>query len=114
MKTKIFKITMPALALMMAIMASFAYTSNSVDMSSTPYISSTSDTSQASEDFNVCVWYIDFLTGFCAKIIVDDTQIYNCYVFNPGPACTVSVLGQSVDLYSSAPCTFFNLLRKPF
>ncbi len=75
MKSKIFKIVLPALTLMFAITASLAFTSNSAD---------------APERY-----YFENLAGKCQPIVIEEVD---CILSGTIP-CTVSILGTPYQLY---------------
>ncbi len=89
MKSNFFKIVLPAFALMIAIMASLAFTSNS-------------------SDANVTV----FIKPNCQEAIIDESKLIGCSIYD-GIPCTITILATVYDIYGASPCTETNLLRKP-
>ncbi|AUP78714.1 DUF6520 family protein [Flavivirga eckloniae] len=96
----LFKIALPALALMLAITASLAFTTNASD--------------EAPQD----AYYIDTTNNnLCTLITLDDiTEIPDCKTINDGEICTTFVFGLgTVSLYDTDDCATIpdNLLKKP-
>ncbi len=91
MKSNFFKIVLPAFALMIAITASLAFTSNSSDAD-----------------------VIVYIEPGCQKVFIDESQVPStCETINTGAPCTIIFLGQTYDAYESKPCLGSDLLRNP-
>ncbi|AUP77448.1 DUF6520 family protein [Flavivirga eckloniae] len=84
MKTKIFKIALPFLALIMAASGSLGFDSNGVH----PY----------NVGFFAKCPNID-----CMAVVPDPDTEENCKPYNEGPVCTIRILERNCDLYCEDP-----------
>ncbi len=76
MKSKIFKIVLPAFTLMFAVVASLAFTSSSTDAPET--------------------YFYEDTAGVCQTVVIEEV---NCAEIISEIPCTVSILGTPTQLY---------------